>query len=119
MLFCYLSVLSRPTPLSFIAQPLNQSVFQFERAELFCFVRSTLNPTFAWNFVRKGKTRSIVDRHNPLSPDYFIKLGERSQLLIIKETKWVHEGVYRCIASTGNKTIQAEAMLQVLGKHDL
>ena len=81
-----------------------------------CFVRSTLKPNFMWTFTRKGQSRSIVDGHNPLTPDYFIKLGDRSQVLIIKKAEWKHEGVYQCIASTNSNSVQAEAKLNVLGK---
>ena len=106
-----------PTPLSFINQPFNQSILQYERVELECFVRSTLTPKFIWKFTRKGLSQLIVDGHNPLTLDYFVKLGERSQVLIIKEAKWIHEGIYQCIVSTDNRTIQAEAKLDVLGKY--
>ena len=61
----------------------------------------------------------IVDGHNPLSPGYLVKLGERSQVLIIKETKWIQEGLYQCSVSTDSNTIHAEAALNVLGKHNI
>lgn len=81
-----------------------------------CFVCSSLTPNFMWTFTRKGQSQSIVNGHNPLTPDYFVKLGERSQVLIIKKAEWKHEGVYKCIASTNSNFVQAEAKLNVLGK---
>ena len=107
---------SRFTPLSFITKPVNQSILQNEREQMECFVRSTLTPRFTWKFTRKGQSQLIVDGHDPLTLDYFIKLGERSQVLIIKEAKWKHEGIYQCIVSTLNDSVQAEAKLNVLGE---
>ena len=104
-------------PLSFINKPLDQSVLQNGYTELECFVRSSLTPTFTWTFTRKGQLQLIVDGHNPLTSGYFIKLGERSQTLIIRETKWIHEGSYKCDVSTDNGTIYAGAELNVLGKY--
>ena len=81
-----------------------------------CFVRSTLTPKFMWMLTRREQSRSVVDGHNPLTPDYFIKLGERSQRLIIKKAEWKHGGVYKCNVSTRNGSIQTVAKLDVLGK---
>ena len=107
------------TALGFIIKPLNQSILQQERVEMECFVRTSLTPSFMWIFVRKGQSQPIVDGHNVLTPDYFVKLGERSQVLIIKKAEWKHEGVYQCIASTKNNSGQAEAKLNVLGKFNI
>ena len=107
---------ARPTPLGFINRPLNQSILQHEGVELQCFVRSTLTPRFTWTFTRKGQSQLIVNGHNPLTRDYFVKHGERSQVLIIREAKWVQEGSYQCRVSTDSNTIHAEATLNVLGK---
>ena len=73
------------TALGFITKPLNQSILQQERVEMECFVHTSLTPSFMWIFVRKGQSQPIVDGHNVLTPDYFVKLGERSQVLIIKK----------------------------------
>ena len=108
---------ARFTPLSFITKPVNQSILQNERVQMECFVRSTLTPRFTWKFTRKGQSQLIVNGHDPLTLDYFIKLGERSQVLIIKEAKWEHEGTYQCIVSTLNDSVQAEAKLNVLGEY--
>ena len=107
-----------PTPLSFIDKPANKTVREYEGVELHCMVCSTATPAFSWKFTRKGSEHSIVDEHNPLTPDYLIKLGERSQLLIIREAEWKYEGVYKCIVSTDSNTVQAEANLSVLGKYE-
>ena len=66
--------------------------------------------------MRKGKTQLIVDGDHPLTLGYFVQLGERSQVLIIREAQWVQEGSYQCSVSTVNNTIHAEATLNVLGK---
>lgn len=79
-------------------------------------VCSTLTPIFSWEFTRKGFEQSIVSAHNPLTSDYLIKLGERSQVLIIRQAEWKYEGVYKCVVSTDNSTLQAEANLNVLGR---
>ena len=104
------------TPLSFSVQPLNQTVIEYDAVELHCMVCSTLTPTFSWTFTRKGLEQSIVSAHNPLTSDYLIKLGERSQVLIIREAEWKYEGVYKCVASTDSSTVQTEANLNVLGR---
>ena len=106
------------TPLSFInrSRPLNQSILQHETVELNCSVCSTFTPRFTWTFTRKGQSQLIVNGHNPLTHGYFVKLGERSQVLIIREAKWVQEGSYQCTVSTDNNTVHAEATLNVLGK---
>lgn len=70
-----------------------------------------------WTFTRKGHSQLIVDGHNPLTLDYFVKLGERSQVLIIREAQWIQEGSYQCSVSTDSNTIHTEATLNVLGKH--
>ena len=112
--------LEHTKPLNFTtSRPIDQSIVQSERVELQCFVRSSLTPTFMWNFKRKGKSpQLIVDGHNPLSSDYLLKLGRRSQVLIIKKVRWIQGGVYKCIVSTDNSTIQAEANLDVLSKYN-
>ena len=104
------------TPLSFLVQPLNQTVIEYDGVELRCMVCSSLTPTFSWAFTRKGSEQSIVSAHNPLTSDYLIKLGERSQVLIIREAEWKYEGVYKCVASTDNSTVHTEASLNVLGR---
>jgi hypothetical protein len=71
-----------------------------------------------WTFTRKRHSQSvIVDGHNPLTLGYLVKLGERSQAIIIREAQWIQEGSYQCTASTDSNTIHAEATLNVLGKH--
>ena len=104
--------------LNFITRPNNLSIDQSSRAELQCSVRSTLIPTFAWSFTRKGFTEAetVANGSSPLSTDYFIIAGQRSQVLIITDVQWRHEGVYTCIVSSDSHQIQAEASLNVSSK---
>ena len=84
-----------------------------------CFARSTFTPKFMWKLKKNGQSelQLVADGHDPLTPDYFIKLGEWSQVLIIKKAEWNHGGVYKCNVSTGNDSIQTDAELNVLGRY--
>ena len=103
--------------LNFTTRPHNLSVDQSNRVEFQCSVQSTLIPTFAWNFIRKGFTEAeaIANGSGPLSTDYFIISRQRSQVLIITNVQWRHEGVYECIVSSDSHQIQAGASLNVSG----
>ena len=105
------------TQLKVITKPLNQSILQHEQVEMECFVRSSLPQKFMWKLIKNGRSELVADGHNPLTPDYFIKLGEKSQVLIIKRAEWEHGGVYKCSISTSNDTVEADAKLNVLGKY--
>ena len=85
--------------------------------EFQCSIRSTLIPTFKWNFTRKGSTEAetIAVSGTPLA-DYSLMRGYRSQVLIIINVQWRHDGVYKCIVSSDNHQVQAEAHLNVLSK---
>lgn len=101
--------------LNFITSPHNLFIDQSRRAEFQCSVHSTLIPTFIWRFTRKGFTEAeiIANGSDPLSTDYFIIAGQRSQVLIITDVQWRHGGVYTCIVSSDSHQIQAEASLNV------
>ena len=104
------------TVLNFInAGPQNLTRNQSRRAEFHCSVRSTLIPTFVWNFSRKGSltTEIIANKSGPHSANFSIIAGQRGQVFIITSVQWRHEGVYRCIVSSGNSQIKAEANLNV------
>ena len=103
------------TILSFITRPHNLTTSQSRRVEFQCSVRSTLIPTFMWNFTRKGasEAETIASKRGLLSADYSITAGQRSQALIITNVQWRHEGEYKCIVSSESSQIQAEANLNV------
>ena len=110
-----------PTIFNFSTRPHNLTTSQSRRVEFQCSVRSTLIPTFMWNFTRKGalKAETIANRSGPLSADYSISTpaGQRSQVLIITSVQWRHVGVYTCIVSSENSQIQAEANLNIPSEH--
>ena len=88
--------------------------------ELQCSVRSIFIPTFMWNFTRNGSSEieTIVNGNGPFSTDYsIIPDGGRSQILIINNAHWRHNGYYKCVVSTDNNQIQAEAFLTVLSEY--
>ena len=104
-----------PTTVIFTIKPQNLTVYQSGRAAFHCSVHSVLKPNFAWNYLRKGasKAETIASKRGPLSVDYTIIPGQSSQTLLITNVQWRHEGVYKCIVSSGNRHIQAEANLHV------
>ena len=108
-----------PTVFYFITRPHNVTTNQSSRVELQCSIRSTLIPTFKWNFTRRGSKEEetiAASASGALSAGYSIERGRRSQVLIIPSVQWRHEGVYTCIVSSENSQIQAEANLNVLSK---
>ena len=89
--------------------------------ELQCSVTSLtiLNPTFSWNFTKRGSNSpvQIVKENTQLSSDYsFRRLSSKSAILAIKSVRWIHDGVYTCIATGGGDIIQAESSLDVWSK---
>ena len=66
-----------------------------------------------WNFTRKGasEAETIANKRGVLSADYSIMAGQRSQVLVITNVQWRHEGEYKCIVTSENSQIQAEANL--------
>ena len=105
------------TQLGFTKTPVNQFILQHDRVDLECFVCSGPTPTFTWTLTRKGQSQTLVNGYNPLTFGYFVKFGERSQVLIVREAEWTQEGLYRCTVSTGNETLHTEANVTVLGMH--
>jgi hypothetical protein len=106
-----------PAIFFFINRPHSVTINQSRRIEFQCSIRSTLTPTFKWNFTRKGSTEAeTIAASGVLSAGYSIVPGHRSQVLIIPSVQWRHEGVYTCIVSSENSQIQAEANLNVLSK---
>ena len=107
-----------PIVFNFITTPRNHTTSQSRRVEFQCSVRSTLIPTFVWNFTRKGtsEAETIVNKRGALSVDYSIIAGQRSQVLVITNVQWRYEGEYKCIVSSENSQIQAEANLNVHSK---
>ena len=106
-----------PTVFYFITRPHNITTNQSSRVQFQCSIRSTLIPTFKWNFIRKGSREAeTIAASGTLSAGYSIVRGNRSQVLIIPSVLWRYEGVYRCIVSSGNSQIQAEANLNVFSK---
>ena len=107
-----------PTIFYFITRPQNITTNQSSRVEFQCSIRSTLIPTFKWNFTRRGsrEAETIAAISGAVSAGYSIIRGHRSQVLIIPSVQWRHEGVYTCIVSSGNSQIQAEANLNILSK---
>ena len=106
------------TTFYFTTRPHNVTTNQSSRVEFQCSIRSTLIPTFKWNFTRNGSREAeTIAASGAPSAGYSIIRGHRSQVLIIPRVQWRHEGVYTCIvSSTGNSQIQAEANLSVLSK---
>ena len=101
----------------FTTIPCNVTANQFSRVKFQCSIRSTLMSTFQWNFTRKGSTEAeMIALSETVSAGYSIARGHRSQVLIIPNVQWRHEGVYTCIVSSENSQIQAEAYLNVLCK---
>ena len=107
-----------PTVFYFITRPHNITTNQSSRVQFQCSIRSTLIPTFKWNFIRKGSREAeTIAASGTLSAGYSIIRRQRSQVLIIPSVLWRHKGVYTCIVSSGNNSqIQAEANLNVLSK---
>ena len=100
--------------LVFITMPEDQIAVDGNFVEFPCSACSTLEPTIMWTFTRKGSMHSeIVDENST-----FVDLipGENSLSLIINAVNWTYEGVYRCLISTENNQIEAEASLDVLSK---
>jgi hypothetical protein len=106
-----------PTVFYFTTRPHNVTINQSSKIEFQCSIRSTLTPTFKWNFTGKGSREAeTIAVSGTLSAGYSIVRGHRSQVLIIPSVQWRHEGVYTCIVSSENSQIQAEAYLNVLSK---
>ena len=105
-----------PIIFNFIKTPRNHTTSQSSRVEFQCSVRSTLIPTFVWNFTRKGASEAETIIVGVLSANYSIIAGQRSQVLVITSVQWRHEGEYKCIVSSENSQIQAEATLNVHSK---
>ena len=100
--------------LVFITMPEDQTAVDGNFVEFPCSACSTLEPTIMWTFTRKGSMHSeIVDENST-----FVDLipGENSLSLIINAVNWTYEGVYRCLISTENNQIEAEASLNVQSK---
>ena len=105
-----------PTVFYFTTRPHNITTNQSSRVEFQCSMRSTLIPTFKWNFTRKGSREAeTVAASGTLSAGYSIIHRHRSQVLIIPSVQRRHEGVW-CFVSSGNSQIQAEANLNVFSK---
>jgi hypothetical protein len=100
--------------LVFITMPLNQTADDRNLVKFPCSACSTLEPTIMWTFTRKGSMHSEIIDENSIFVD--ITPGENSLSLIISSVNWTYEGVYRCIISTENNQIEAEASLNVQSK---
>ena len=102
----------------FIIRPHNLIITQSRRAEFQCSVHSTQKPNFMWNFTRIGSSEAeiIVNSSGPLSAEYFIVAGQRSQALVVSKVQWKHVGVYKCIVSLDNHHLAAEGSLNVSSK---
>ena len=98
--------------------PLDPLANQSGRAELQCSVCPTLMPLFMWSFTQRGvhDMETIANRSQPLSSQYTVTDGQKSQTLVINNAQWRHVGVYKCIASIGGTLIEAEANLDVLSE---
>ena len=101
--------------------PLNPWANKSGRAELECSVCPTLMPLFSWNFTRRDEhsnliMETIVNRSQPLSPQYIVRVGPNGQTLIIENSQWSDVGVYECIASIDDTIIKAETNLNVLSE---
>ena len=75
-------------------------------------------PIFTWNFTQKEaqEIETVANRNQPLSSQYTIRSGEKSQTLIIDDAQWRHAGVYKCIADIDSMVIQVQASLDVLSE---
>ena len=58
----------------------------------------------------------VANQSQPLSSQYTIKGGQKSQALIIEDAQWRHVGVYKCIADIDGMIIQAQTSLNVLSE---
>jgi hypothetical protein len=100
--------------LVFITMPRDQTAVDGNFVEFPCSACSTLEPTIMWTFTRKGSMHSEMIDENSTFVDLIP--GENSLSLIINAVNWTYEGIYRCIISTENNQIEAEASLNVLSK---
>ena len=100
--------------LVFITKPQDHTAVDGNFVEFQCSACSTLEPTIIWTFTRKGSMQSEVIDENSTFVD--IVPGENSLSLIINSVNWTYEGDYKCMISTENDQIEAEANLSVLSK---
>ena len=98
--------------------PHNHQITQSGRAELNCSVCPILTPMFTWNFTQKEaqEMETVANRSQLLSSQYAVRIGQKSQALIIDDAQWRHVGVYKCIADIDGMIIQAQTSLDVLSE---
>ena len=103
---------------SIIVTSHNHRITQSGRAELNCSVCPTLMPMFTWSFTHKEaqEMEIVANQSQPLSSQYTIRSGQKSQALIIEDAQWRHVGVYKCIADIDGMIIQAHTSLDVLSE---
>ena len=77
-----------------------------------------LMPMFMWNFTKKEaqEMETVANRSQLLSSRYTVRIGLKSQALIIDDAQWRHVGVYKCIADIDGMIIQAQTSLDVLSE---
>lgn len=75
-------------------------------------------PLFMWNFTRRAEhnTETITNQSQPISPQYTVTVGQKSQTLIIQNVQWSDVGAYKCIASINGTLIESETNLNVLSE---
>ena len=73
---------------------------------------------FTWNFTQKEaqEMEIVANRSQLLSSHYAVRIGQKSQALIIDDAQWRHVGVYKCIADIDGMIIQAQTSLDVLSE---
>ena len=107
--------------LNFVIRPNSITSSLSRRAEFLCSVRSTIIPSFTWQFTQKGASNAVTlaNGTDSSSADYSIISGHKGQILAISNVQWRHGGVYTCIVSSVSSQIQAEANLNVLSEYIL
>ena len=113
--YCHINYIAQG---SVIVTPHNHQITQSGRAELNCSVCPILTPMFTWNFTQKEaqEMETVANRSQLLSSQYALRIGLKSQALIIDDAQWRHVGVYKCIADIDGMIIQAQTSLDVLSE---
>lgn len=104
--------------LEFHERPENISVIPSRPAHFQCSVHATVPTSIVWQYQSSKNSPALIigDETGPVSSKYSITVGLRNSVLTVHNVTQSDQGIYICVATTGQRSINASAQLGIIGK---
>ena len=104
--------------MEFDERPESVSIVPLSSVNFRCSIHTSSPPTIVWLYHSResSSTQTVGDDTGPVSSKYSVTVGMGSSVLTVHNVGQSDEGIYICMATAGQQSINASAQLHIISE---